>query len=320
MISKIFNFFTLAIASLVLVTMQSCDDDDPTVGQGEVTFEITDAPSDDANIQGVFVTVADIKVDGQSVGLDQKQTIELSAYADGQTKLLTDAKVDAKTYSSITLVLDNTTDANGNAPANYVLTTDDTKHQLTASATGTTDITIDKSIAVVANTSEKIVLDFDLRKAIKHANGSSENYQFVAQSDLELAVRALRESEAGEVEGSYQESFTTNSDMVIVYAYHKGDFNQSTETTADENGLTFTNAVTSAVVVEGLTNTYDLHFIEEGDYELAFVAYDKNSTTNQFEFKGLLDADLEINSNAVNTINVEANASVSVSATIVGLL
>lgn len=108
--------------------------------------------------------------------------------------------------------------------------------------------------------------------------------------------------------------------MVIVYAYHKGDFNQSTETTTDENGLTFTNAVTSAVVVEGLTNTYDLHFIEKGDYELAFVAYDKNSTTNQFELKGLLDADLSINSNVVNTITVEANTTVNVSATIIGLL
>lgn len=320
MISKILGSLKVLLFGAAIMVAQSCDDDDPSVGQGEISFEITDAPSDDATIQGVFVTVADIKVDGQSIGLEQKQTIELSAYANGQTKLLTDAKLDAKTYSSVTLVLDNATDANGNAPANYVLTNDDTKHQLTASATGTTDITINKSISVLANTSEKIVLDFDLRKAIKHSNGSNENYQFVAKSDLDLAVRALKESEAGEVEGSYQESFTTNSDMVVVYAYHQGDFNQSTETTADENGLTFTNAVTSTVVVEGLTNTYDLHFMEEGDYELAFVAYEMNSTTNQFEFKGLLDADLRVNSNTVSTISVEANTSVNVSATIVGLL
>ncbi len=321
MLSQIVNYSRIVVLGIAAVAFQSCsEDNDPAAGKGEVTFEITDAPSDDANIKGVFVTVADIKVDGQSIGMAQKQTIDLTAYANGQTKLLGTSQLDARAYQSVTLVLDNQTDANGNAPGNYVLTTDDSKFRLSATASGVTEIKIDRPLTVAANASESIVLDFDLRKAIQYSSNASVKYQFVAESDLKAAIRVIEKDMTGKIEGTYQENFSTNADMIVVYAYKKGEFNKFTETTPNANGLLFTKAKTSAVVAGGLTDTYKLHFIEEGEYELAFAAYEMNSTTNRFELNTMLKADLKSGLSIVNSIEVKAGASASISATILGLL
>ncbi|MFZ1806927.1 MAG: DUF4382 domain-containing protein [Cyclobacteriaceae bacterium] len=321
MTSKILNFSKILLIGIAAFAVQSCNDnDDPSSGMGEVEFEITDAPSDDATVKGVFVTVTDIKVDGESVGLAQKQTIDLTAYTEGQTKLLGAAQLDAKTYSSITLILDNESDATGNSPGNYVLTTDESKYELTGTTSGTTEIVLNKSIDVVANSSNTIVLDFDLRKAIQRSSNSAVKYQFVSSNELKLAVRAITKTNAGEIKGTYQETFSTNADKVIVYAYHKGEFNQSTETTPDGNGRMFKNAVTSTVVKGGLTDSYELHFLEEGEYEIAFAAYNKNAVTNQYELNTMLDAEITITGSVANFITVGANSSTSISADITGLL
>lgn len=320
MLKEIFNYSKILLLGLAAISVQSCNDDDDPAGKGEVTFEITDAPTDDANVKGVFVTVADIKVNGESIGMTQKQTIDLTAYADGQTKLLGTAQLDAKSYNSITLVLDNETDANGNAPGNYVLTTDDSKFSLNSASSGQTEITLDKSINVTANTTESYVLDFDLRKSIQRSTNTAVKYQFVDEGDLKAAIRVLEKDMTGKIEGTYQENFSTNADMIIVFAYKKGEFDQSSETTANANGMFFTNAKTSAVVKEGLTDSYKLSFVEEGEYELAFAAYTMNSTTNQFELNTLLDADLKVGGNIVNTINVDGGVTTTLSAIIIGLL
>src|SRR5258708_29601433 len=90
--------------------LPACNKKEP-MGKGEAEFQITDAPSDDASIQGVFVTVADVKVDGQSLSGFTKQTIDLKAYQQGSTKLLGTAQFNAKAYSNVTLVLDTDLDA-----------------------------------------------------------------------------------------------------------------------------------------------------------------------------------------------------------------
>lgn len=321
MISKVISLSKILLLFVAVFAIQSCNDnDDPSAGMGEVEFEITDAPSDDATVKGVFVTVSDIKVDGESVGLAQKQTIDLTAYSEGQTKLLGTSQLDAKTYSSITLVLDNESDATGNAPGNYLLTTDDTKYELTGTTTGTTEIVLNKSIDVAANTSNTIIMDFDLRKSIQRSSNANVKYQFVNSNELNLAVRVITKSKAGSIKGTYQESFATNADKVIVYAYHKGEFNQSTETIPDGNGRLFKNTVTSAVVKGGLTDSYELHFLEAGEYEITFAAYNQNATTNQYELNTMLDAEILISGSTANFITVGASSSTSISANIIGLL
>jgi len=100
-----------------MTALIACDDTSEPMGKGDVEFEITDAPSDDASVKGVWVTVADLKVDGKSVPSFAKQTIDLTAYQEGNTKLLATAgQLDAKSYNKLTLVLDLEKDQNGNTP------------------------------------------------------------------------------------------------------------------------------------------------------------------------------------------------------------
>ncbi len=143
---------TAAIISTSMLFVQCSKDEDKGTGQkGQVSVKVTDAPSDDANIQGTFITIADVKIDGQSVEGFTKQTIEVSAYQNGEAKLVMNQDVAAKTYNSITLVLDNETDASGDAPGSYVLTNDDKKHNLSASSSSATEISFNRNFSIDAN-------------------------------------------------------------------------------------------------------------------------------------------------------------------------
>src|SRR5258708_40304153 len=144
--------------------LPACNKKEP-MGKGEAEFQITDAPSDDASVKSVFVTVADVKVDGQSISGFTKQTIDLKAYQEGNTKVLGSSKLSARAYSNVTLVLDTETDAAGNTPGCYVMTTDNAKYKLSSS--GPINVTINKTWNVFTSAKSTIVMDLDLRKLIQ---------------------------------------------------------------------------------------------------------------------------------------------------------
>lgn len=318
---KMLKWRNAVLLSCSFFLFQACDEEsNPSTNNGDVEFEITDAPSDDANIKGVFVTVVDVKVNGESIGLEEKQTIDLMAYANGNTRVLGTATLDARSYNSVTLVLDNAEDANGNSPGNFVETQDNTRHMLTASASGTTEITIDKAWDVQKNATSNIVIDFDLRKSIRHSDGPDSKYRFVSDADLKSAVRVVQKSETGTIEGVYDEDFTTEADKVIVYGYQEGEFDAEAETTGNTDGMLFIHSEVSAEVQPGLSDTYTLSFVEEGNYELVFVSYNKNESTGEFEFSALLESETEINGSVTDLVSVNAGVTVNVSAVIIGVL
>ncbi len=299
--------------------LSACNKSSEPMGKGEVEFQITDAPTDDASVKSVFVTVADIKVDGQSVAGFTKQTIDLKAYQSGTTKILGTAQLDAKAHSTITLVLDTDTDASGSAPGCYVMTMDNSKYKLSS---GTIDLTISKSWTVVAGAKSTLVMDFDLRKSIRAMADASVRYNFVSNDNLQTSVRLVSLDKVGTISGTYTEQASSNADKVIVYVYKKGSFNASTEAVAQgDDAIFFKNAISSAEVKTGLSgNNFKLAFLEEGDYELHFVAYSKNSTTNQFIFLGMLNAQTSVNGSMESFVTVQSGITLSLSSTITGML
>lgn len=305
-----------------ILTLAACNKDDEPAGKGEAEFEITDAPVDDANVKGVFVTVADVKVNGTSLAGFAKQTIDLKAYYEGNTKLLGSGQFDAKTYENLVLVLDLNTDANGGTPGCYVLDQNNTKHQLKSTASGTTEVVLNKSWSVAKNAKTNIVMDFDLRKAIRYSEGTAAGYSFVSDNNLKAAVNVVAKAKTGTVKGSYEESSNSNADKIIVYAYKRGTFNASTETTPQgEDNLLFANARSSAVVKESLTgNKFTMAFLEEGEYELHFVGYTYDAATGRYNFESRLQADTNINGSLGNLVTVKSGLTINVAATITGIL
>ena len=130
---KMKNRFLFIAPAVLLFAMSftSCKkNDDTNSGSASTAIKVTDAPLDDANVSGVFVTIAEIKLDGQTVQGFTKTTVDLATYQNGSTKTIGTFNLEGKVYSSITFVLDFDADANGNAPGSYVLNTGNVKHKL----------------------------------------------------------------------------------------------------------------------------------------------------------------------------------------------
>ncbi|WP_372745910.1 DUF4382 domain-containing protein [Lutibacter sp.] len=276
-----------SLLALTIFTMSCSNSDDTNYPSGEkssTNFYMTDAPSDNSNVQGVIVTIADVKVNGVSIEGFSKTTIDLMQYQNGLTKFLGNLELNAGTYSNLTLVLDHELDANGNAPGSYVLMTSGTVKALQNT---TNSIKITDSFEIFETASNNVVLDFDIRKSI--VESGSDNFKFVSSSELSSSIRVVNEASAGEIKGTASDTENT-SDKIIVYAYKKGTFNASKETSAQGSGVLFANAANSATV-NSFTGKYELNFLAEGDYELHFVSYTDSDSDGKFEFNGMLTAE-----------------------------
>lgn len=273
-----------------VIMMFSCSEDNATENpEGETynaTYKITDAPVDHAEIEAVFVTVSDVRVDGTSLEGFTKTTFDLSALVNGQTKTLGDLQMEAGSYSNIELVLDYEADVDGNSPGCYVEMADGTKDKI-ESASQTINIT--DSFEVFATNTNEIIIDFDLRKTLKEEEGTLENdFNFVSTSELSAGLRTVNKETTGEIKGTVNDTQDT-SDKIVVYAYEKGTYNAEVETQGQgESNIRFANAVTSAEV-GGINNSYSLNFLATGEYELIFVSYTKDG--NQFYFNSTLEVE-----------------------------
>lgn len=312
------KFFKLLIVPAFLLFFTACQKDEDTSGsevQGNARIEITDAPIDDASVEGAFVTITEVKLDGKSVEGFNRTTIDLMAYQNGDTKLLSDAGVEAKSYSEVTLVLDFEEDAQGNSPGCYVMDNEGKKQKLESSSN---EVRSRGSFQIVADQTTNLVLDFDLRKSVTRAdNGADDQYDFVTAAELQSAVRLVQKDESGMVEGTCEDN-VSDSDKIVVYAYKKGTYNVDTETEGQgSSDIEFAQAVTSAEV--NASGNFELHFLEEGDYELEFISYKDEDNDGQMEIQGSLEFSLLAGID-LNTVSVNANSSVSLNLLVTGIL
>lgn len=307
----------------LLVFFTQCKEDDSSSPNGSARFEITDGPIDDTEVKGAFVTVTAVKVDGKEISGFSKQTIDLMAYQNGNTKLLGTADLEADTYNEVTLVVDYATDANGSTPGTYVLTNDNTKHSLQASSSTTGEITVNNGdFKVEEGNATNVVIDFDLRKAIRHEDTpqATDEYDFVTEAELENSVRLITKSETGKVSGQVSDNLNVAGDKIVVYAYTKGSFNKGTELEGQGSSqVEFSKAVTSATV--DAQGNFTLAFLKEADYELHFFGYEDTNNDGQLELVGELRTSLLGNLGLdLSNLTVDAGANVAVSLDIIGLL
>ncbi len=301
--------------SILLFAMASCNKDNNDIRPtGQLSIEITDAPVDDTRIEGVFVTIAEIKIDGKSIEGFSKTTVDLMAYQNGHTQFLIEQELEATTYNRITLVIDHERDANGNFPGCYVKDKDAKKHKLTDTSL---EININRQIAVESDMSTEVVIDFDLRKAIQRNQDGDSEYRFVSTTSLNNSLRIIVKDNAGVIKGKcYHQASADN--VVLVYAYKKGSFNRNVEMQGSaQSNLKFHNAVTSAKVASN--GDYELHFLENGDYELHFATYSRNSLTGRVELTGSLLLNL-LTAIDITSVNVRAESTTVVDVQATGVL
>jgi hypothetical protein len=310
------NLSVRTLALLLLVSLFfSCEDDDATTpsNTGSFSLEITDAPIDDADVSAVFVTVADVKLDGASVEGFSRTTVEISALQNGVTEMIASADLEARTYNSLEIVLDDAQDASGNAPGCYVRRTDGTKAALEVAGDGSLTVS-DAAFTISQGATVATVIDFDLRKAVQRGETETDPYRFAAESRLESSLRFVEKERTGTLRGSVSNPSGENGEVVI-YAYAAGTY-QASEAEGDENE-TFLNAVSSTRLTGG--GSYTLAFLESGSYELIAVSYQDDDNDNELELAGQfqLSAGLGLN---LGGLNVEATSTTTADFTLTTLL
>lgn len=297
----------------------ACSDDNNDVNTGEperatynTEVHLTDAPIDNGKVEGVFITVAGVKVNGNNIEGFEKTTVNLSSLQNGNTELLGDIKLESGTTSEISLILDNETDTSGEAPANYVLTIDGEKNAL---ATSSGEISITDQVEIQENNDNEIILDFDLRKSI--VTNSEGEYQFVNDSELAHSIRAVNSLNAGTITGTVSDFGSTDSETMLVFAYENGSYNDD-ETSANGEGVLFANATASSKVNKS-SGEFEIHFVEEGDYELHFASFSDDNADSELVLDGEVEATTTSEIDLLG-FSVGANSEVNFDISLVGLL
>lgn len=303
------------IILMSVFTFVSCSDNNDSGMDAEsydTTFKVTDAPIDNANVEAVVVTITNVKVDGRALEAFTATTVNLAALVNGKTETLGNLDLKAGSYSNIEFELDFEKDVNGNVPGCYVEMADGTKDALVASSN---KIAIQDKFEVLAKSANVVVIDFDLRKTVKEdQNNLSDDFNFVTMSELSAGIRVVNEDLSGKISGNANDANNT-SDKIIVYAYEKGTYNAEAETKGSgESGVTFANAVTSSEV-NGLSGSYNLSFLEEGEYEMVFASYTKDG--NGFFFRSMLNAESTTGLN-LGAISVTSSVQIDANVTITG--
>lgn len=299
-----FNLLSLLFVA-VLFTWTSCDDDDkvlPERDSGELRIEITDAPVDDPLVKAVYITVSDLKINGSSFPEFTKKKINLLELQDGKTETLGLTGIEVGSYDEISLVLEG----NSAEAATYVEDVNGEAHALLEES-----VTLNKSFKfdVEKDSTIRLVIDFDLRKALTRTSDSLNLYQFTEADLLVEALRVVDLDEAGKLNG--QVNNAGNNDQVIAFLYKKGKFDESRETELNSDSLRFAGAETSAVVRSD--GNYVFPYLNPGDYELHFASFSHDAEEGRVVFEGLLDTevaggfdllDISIEADTETTINL----------------
>lgn len=306
---------TCALTLLVALCF-ACEEDNNTTAAttGSFQLEMTDAPVDDPDVRGVFVTVADVRVDGQSVSGFSRTTVEVSALTDGATALLASTQLEANAYSSVEIILDGARDEAGNAPGCYVMTADGSKSALEVAGDGALSIN-SSGFRLEERGDFSAVVDFDLRKAVQRSEGQADEYRFASESRLESSLRFVEKSRTGTLRGSVANNSGEREGEVIIYAYAAGTY-QDSEARGDDDEL-FLNAVSSTRLSGG--GDYTLAFLEEGSYDLVAASYQDSDGDGDLELAGRfqLNAGLSI---LLGGLTVDAQSSTTVDFALTALL
>jgi hypothetical protein len=304
----------------MLLFFASCDYlKDSEEPRGVATLEITDAPVDDANVNGVYITISEIKVDGKVfAGFENKMTINLLDYQNGSTKLLGTGNVDAGNHKTITLVIDTEVDENGDSPGSFVLTNDLTKHKLISNAQNDIEIDLQKEFVIDASGSSKIVIDFDLRKTIRHTlSNESSDFEFVSEVELENSIRVINHLNSGTIRGTYDGGVFQTSGKVVAYVYKKGEWNPESEIFIQSaNELRFKKAVNSSAV--DASGNYRLPFLDAGEYEIHFVSYEKNGADDRMNFSSLFEVSSLTQGISPTSVTVDAQSEATLNVIVIG--
>lgn len=274
------RLFLLGVVATTL-TMTACNKEEDIMemdGTGTVKLNVTDAPTDADNIEGVYITFnrVEFKHDGkwqEFEGLTAPKTINLLELTEGKTELLGDFQIGAGEYSDVRFHLEAAENGGDVANANtYIAFTDGSTEPLYVPSGTQSGYKASGNFTVPINGTVNLTADFDLRKSVVKANNSDK---WILKPVIRLVVADQAGSIAGTIEGLGDET------EYIVYAYADGTYVEDEASIPAEEETQFPGAVSSTKL--NADGTFTLAFLAPGAYDLVVVAYDNG------EFIGVIN-------------------------------
>ena len=261
-----FVYATIFVALFTLL-FAGCDLLDGLVGgSGTVKLNLSDAPIDDSNVNGVWITVNEIQYNLNEEwvtmsGFEGPETYNLLELTGENVALLGDLDLPAGQYSQIRFMLDIPEEAGQTQsnPGCYISYEDGSTDALFVPSGGQSGFKATGAFDVPRNGTVEVTADFDVRKAVV-ATGSG---RFILKPTIRLIVNA----QAGKITGTITNRDPSTYPDIVVYAYEDGGYDESTE--AAEPGTEsarFPNAVSSASPDE--TGTYVIPLLAAQTYDL----------------------------------------------------
>ncbi|MBT8347853.1 MAG: DUF4382 domain-containing protein [Sulfurovum sp.] len=268
---KSFHKLIVLVLSLTIMTLISgCGGGGTTStsNTGEVFLKLTDAPTDDENVKGVYVTFdalryqyADSNDSWQDVDLNESRTINLLDLQDGNTTLLNHVELPAGEIAHVRFVL-NTNEC-------YVDLVVGGMQPLEVPSGDQTGFKAIGGFTIPAGGIVNVTADFDVRKSVTVTGNVKKNVNVTYK--LNPTIKIIDNIEVGEINGTMTLDLDENVSSVIVYAYEDGSWDAN-ESNATNN---FGNAVLSTDATDG---SYTLPWLTVGTYDLVVASQDVNGT------------------------------------------
>lgn len=270
MISKAIS---LMVALVVLSVGCNLTGSSGSTETGTLNLSITDAPIDDADVIGVWITIQSVQYNlgdqwDTMEGFDGPRAFNLLELTNGESALLGALQLPAGEYTQIRFILDAPDEGQGppSNPGSYVEYSDDSGEPdvplfVPSGAQTGYKVVSEEPFTVPENGEVDITVDFDLRKAIVVAG---------SRMLLKPTLRLVVEDQTGTISGSVTHDTLSEGHSLVVFAYETGEYDGS-EPESGDNG--FDNAVTSANVSDG---SYTLAFLPAGTYDVVVAEFDAN--------------------------------------------
>jgi hypothetical protein len=237
-----------------------------TAGTGTFSLNITDGPVDNAAKVVVEFTGVSIKpANGEVLVFDfaaPKSIDLLQLQGSASDGLLTNEVVPSGRYEWIRLHVNATRDS---VMDSYMLMNDGTEVELYIPSGGETGLKLVSGFTVAAGGGADFTIDFDLRKSITNPRGMPSA---ILKPALRIVDNIVVGTIAGTIDGALvtQECADPAADDGSVYVYSGAG-----ATPMDIQGTTGDPLATALVhVVEGV-HTYEVGFLAEGDYTVAYT-------------------------------------------------
>lgn len=233
-------------------------------GSGTVNLNLADAPIDDENVTGVYITINEVRYH-QNGGwhtmedFEGPKTYNLFDLRDGNFTELGAVTLSAGEYHEFRLILDAPVkDKGDHANPGCYLTFDDGRadEPLFVPSGAQTGVKLKGGVVVPADGNISVTADFNVRKSVVEA-GNSGKYL------LKPVVHLVDHSLVGEINGTVTND--TGYSSLVVYAYKDGTWDEGEADEPADEAVRFPNAVTSASATDG---NYTLAWLTEGIYDL----------------------------------------------------